>query len=602
MQNEKTNIKFYDLIIIGAGWNGLLMCKHALQNKLKVLIVDSRETIGGSWKYSPDNKIKSVTKNTITTYSKTFNEISDFPMPSTYPLFPSHHEIYSYLVAYAKKFNLMEHIQFKSWIVSAEKISEGNYNFWKLKDSSGKNYISTCLSVCCGKQGKPKIPTYLKKQLKSFKGELINGETYKYLTPKFLNKKILVIGSNNKTSQIVSELSNYGKKIYWVIENGQWFLPRLAITPVPKESSIPLDGYYNVLNYSLFNDKKRKGIYFIEDMIELSYGKSGHGIKEWVSTTPLKHGNINRNREVLTKISDGVVIPKKKIKSINGKKIIFNDLEEQNIDLIVINQDPLPNFTFLPLIHQKPIHKNYKYIFDPLDPTLSFIGYIQPNLGAVASIAELQAMYASKVYSGQINLPDKQKMVEVAKRDSYYWSNYFKNQKSYYVDLELYSTDLAKKINVYPDYTKLFFSSPLTWWKCITAPYNNCRYLLNDSKHRPQILSTYSNYKNYQLDISWYLSLIIKPFYYAIRDQFSSKESNSIVSLEDKHHQEKKKKRTNYAILIIVCIGILLLVPEWKNGFINHIGKLRGDVERYDNKIYLTIVVFIVLFLLYSKK
>ena len=598
-QNEKikyNNIKLYDLIIIGAGWTGIMACKHAIQSKLTVLVVDSRDNIGGMWKYSSENNIKSVMKNTMTSSSKTFNEMSDFPMPLDYPSYPSNKQIFNYLKKYVDNFNLLQHIKLKTWITSVEKINENQQYLWSLKDSNGNKYFSSFLSICTGKQGKPKIPLSIKLKLKDFSGKIIKGDSYKFLTPDYFNKKVLIIGNNDNAAEIAGEIKLYTQKLYWAISDGQWFLPKMNI------SGDSLDNNLSVLNNSLFNDKNRKGFYFFEDIIELSYGKSGHGIKEWVSHNAFKHSEINKNGDVLINVAHGLIIPKKEIKSIKEKNIIFSDGSITDIDIIILCFNPSINFPFLPSGYNKPIHKNYKYIFNPIDPTLSFLGYIKPNLGSDSNLAELQSMYMSYVYSGKVKLLDSKKMIQVAKRDSKYWSSFFKNQKDYLVDLDLYTQDISKKIGVYPSYTKLFLSSPIKWWKAISAPYNNSRYLLNNNNYHDLIFTNYKQYKSYNSNLMYFIAFSIKPFYLMLRDQLSSKTTNSLLELEDPKHNIKKKKNTNKIILILICCLIIRFVPEWNKIAIDNIIKLAGPLERYESKSFTVVVISIIIFLIYSKK
>merc|ERR1711991_320329 len=104
----------------------------------------------------------------------------------------------------------------------------------------------------------------------------------------------------------------------------------------------------------------------------------------------------------------------------------------------------------------------------------------------------------AKVYSGKIKLPSSSKMRIIAKRDKEWWANYFK-QTSHriegLVNIYIYSHDLMEKCNMKPSYVKLFFKSPIKWWKAITAPYNNSRYLINDESYHPQI---FDNMKQYE--------------------------------------------------------------------------------------------------------
>ena len=102
MQNKN---HYFDVIIIGAGWSGLLACKYMKQNNLNVLVLEGRDDIGGIWKYSDDPNVVSVTKNTHTTSSKCLTEMSDYPMPKSFSSFPHHSNIFKYLNDYSNNFN-----------------------------------------------------------------------------------------------------------------------------------------------------------------------------------------------------------------------------------------------------------------------------------------------------------------------------------------------------------------------------------------------------------------------------------------------------------------------------------------------------------------
>lgn len=599
-ENMNQQVKIYDLIIIGAGWTGLVACKHALENNLKVLVLESRDDIGGLWKYSSDLKTKSVTKNTRTNFSKTFYELSDYPFPLDYPDYPTNDQIYKYLQNYAIKYNLLPHIKLKSWVKNVEKETSSDINYWKIKDSNHNIYVANYVSICIGQQGKYQIPKKTKTNLKQYSGKIIDAASFKYSTPDYLDKNILIIGKNELATCIADEIKFYSKKIYWLIEDGQWFLPKFLNSD--KSMSKPLDCYYSVLNYSFYVDKKKKGVFLLEDLLEKEYGKSGHGIKEWVSNKPLKHSDSNMNVKMLDQVYNGKYIPKKNIKIIKNNYVVFSDDTFDKIDAIILAYNSSNDFRFLPEKYQLPMHKNYKYIFNSLDPTISFLGYVTPNIGSEASISELQAMFMAKVYSGKYILPDAKKRYLVAERDSKYWKKFFKNMKEYYVDLELYSQDIGKKINVYPNYTRLFFKSPNKWWQAVTAPFNNCRYLLNDENNHSQIFIRYSKYSNKKLNPINYIFLLFKPFYLGIRRLFNSQESNSLDYLEDKEHRIKFNKNKKLVIFVILSLIIIIIVPEWRKIFINNIIKFLGPLDNYESKLFKITLIVIILFLLYSNK
>ena len=42
----------YDVIVIGAGWSGLMATKYCLAEGLRTVALESRDSIGGVWAYT----------------------------------------------------------------------------------------------------------------------------------------------------------------------------------------------------------------------------------------------------------------------------------------------------------------------------------------------------------------------------------------------------------------------------------------------------------------------------------------------------------------------------------------------------------------------
>jgi len=106
MDKNNEGFPFFDIIVVGAGWSGLMASKYCLGEGLKTLVLEGRDSIGGVWSFTRDCRYGGVMTTTETTSSRCVTEMSDFPMPETYPEFPSHVQILAYLasisnVAYA---------------------------------------------------------------------------------------------------------------------------------------------------------------------------------------------------------------------------------------------------------------------------------------------------------------------------------------------------------------------------------------------------------------------------------------------------------------------------------------------------------------------
>src|SRR5262249_11904235 len=146
MDQTDEGFPFLDVIVVGAGWSGLLACKYCLSEGLKTLVLESRDSIGGVWSFTRDRRYGGVMTTAETTSSRCITEMSDFPMPETYPEFPSHLQILAYLDAYCDRFHLQPCIRLDHRVDSARKVGE----VWYVTCSNGSEFQAKNLIVSSG--------------------------------------------------------------------------------------------------------------------------------------------------------------------------------------------------------------------------------------------------------------------------------------------------------------------------------------------------------------------------------------------------------------------------------------------------------------------
>lgn len=503
-----------DVAIIGGGWSGLVACKFMVANGLKTLLFESSDTIGGVWKYREDNKeIGGVMKTTHTTSSKTATEMSDYPMPKDWFPFPRHEQIYGYLQNYIDHFNIRKNIILNNKIISAVK----SENFWILSDQNGKSYQSKYLIVCSGVHQFPDRFFLEDKRFSEASLKMIHSCEYKRITEEYFDKNILVYGSGETASDIATELTHAAKKVVMSVPHGQWFISRYSPVHVitNKDSSHPLysfvmDSYSSRLR-RLFDPitKPNAGQYVLETW----NGKCGHGIEAWETPAPYFGQFLNKSDEVRNCVAFGTVTPKGDIKGVQGNTVSFEDGTSEEIDLIIFCCGYKTKFPFFQdEKYSVPMNDNYKFIFNNDDPTLAFIGFARPVVGSIPALAELQSIYAAKVFSGKLNLPDKECRTKTILEDKENQANAFSrtsNRIKGLVSHGLYSDQLATLAKVRPNYLKLFFKSPRKWYIAVTAPYNNCQFLIHDEQYHDQIFSTLQRHQHETKDTFSFIELLV---------------------------------------------------------------------------------------------
>lgn len=212
-----------DVVVVGAGWSGLLACKYALEEKLTVRVLEKRECIGGVWSFSPDPEITTVMKSSTTSSSSTVTEISDFPMPGNIGEFPKHWDIYKYLNDFANKHSLKRNIHFKCDVKRASKLN----GIWNIETADNKEYRAKNMIVCSGvhQRANRELEQTL---LKDFTGEITHSGFLKEFKEEHRGKRIMLIGGGETASDVIDEWYPHVKSIVWCIPRGQHFFRKYA--------------------------------------------------------------------------------------------------------------------------------------------------------------------------------------------------------------------------------------------------------------------------------------------------------------------------------------------------------------------------------------
>jgi dimethylaniline monooxygenase (N-oxide forming) len=560
------NSNYFDVIIIGAGWSGLLACKYMKQNNLSAIVLEGRDDIGGIWKYSDDCNIVTVSKNTHTTSSKCLTEMSDYPMPKCFSSFPHHSDICNYLNNYCDNFKLRENIKLGCWVKEVTKSGDN----WVVMDDKDNIYNSKYVIVTSGVHSKKTLPKNI--NLDKFNGKVMHSQQYKKLTSEFDDKNILVIGGGETASDIANEITINANKVYWAIPNGQWFLPKInTISPKGIDNNEPADHHTSALNMYVHPVGKNSGVYFYEDAVEFMWGKCGHGIKEWITDAPYQRHFLNKSSEVLNKVAFGQIIPKRKVKNIKKRNVYFDDGSKQKFDIIILCTGYEVNFPFINEKYRTELTENYKFILNNEYPSLAYIGFVRPVLGSIPAIAEIQSIYVGKLFSKKISLENILARKKTIKKDNKFWRNYFSNTSGRIdtlVNMYIYSEGIAKLSGVNPNYKKLLFKSPLKWWKAITCPYNTSRYLINDEKYHDLIFKNIREYEPHYYNanfiftyILYFIFYMVRPIYKFVRS-FLIGRDNSIIQIDS---YEKKYQLMTFLKKLsnVLFIGsIILYIPE----------------------------------------
>jgi dimethylaniline monooxygenase (N-oxide forming) len=507
---EQGSIAHFDVIILGAGWSGLMACKYCLTEGLKTLVLESRDTVGGVWAYTEDDRFGGVMKTTQTTSSRCITEISDFPMPAYYPDFPSHDQILAYLKSYCLEFHLNDHIRRKCPVSSLER----DYSFWRIRCSDGTQYRSNNVILSTGVHQRPNDVSG-DARFRRYTGIILHSVAIKEISPAYMNKTVIVWGGGESASDIAFEASHVAKRVYMCIPNGQWFVPKVVSRwpPFPSDRRKIVDHTSSRLR--LFLSPTHRYSPFISQYLQYAFGFNGHGQEAWKTDAPYNRSFFNKSSDVLSRVRSGHIIPKRDLDHCNGTSVSFTDGTSAQADIIVTCSGYTATFPMFVGIEPPTADPRewYKYIFYNADPSVAFVGFARPIFGSIPGIAELQSRYIAKVFAGKRSLPLLEERTRIIRKDAAFWNHHFRYTSLRLrglVDHFLYCDQLAKLIGCHPQFWKILRNSPRKWWKAITAPWNGCQFWLNDDRQHKRVFKTLAQYDQNRIS-EVYTFLILAP-------------------------------------------------------------------------------------------
>jgi dimethylaniline monooxygenase (N-oxide forming) len=509
--NRNEDLALFDVIIVGAGWSGLMACKYCFSEGLKTLVLEGRESIGGVWSFTWDGRYGGVMTTTETTSSRCVTEISDFPMPEAYPEFPSHVQIIEYLKAYCTRFDLDRHIRLGHRVDNARKIGE----VWHVICANGAKFQARKLIVSSGVHQHPNdvsadVP------FNRFAGPILHSAELKEAPRYLAGKTVVMWGGGESASDIAYQVSRVSARIYWCIPNGQWFIPKVVDRWWPFPSKRPKVGDQASSRVRLLLSPTRGYSPFINQYLQFALGFNGHGQEAWRTHAPYHQQFFNKSYEVMPQVKAGKIVAKRDIERCEGNQVYFTDGSAVRADAIITCSGYKLKVPFLDPGTTTDPQQCYKYIFGP-DPSLALLGFTRPVIGSIPAIAELQSRYTAMVFAGRRALPLPAKRTRIIQADTNYWNHRFRftsRRLRGLVDMPYYNDQLARLIGCRPRFWKLLFTTPRKWWWAVSTPWNGCQFWLNDESHHERIFATLARYRfNQASEVYVLLALVpVLPF------------------------------------------------------------------------------------------
>ena len=404
----------------------------------------------------------------------------------------------SYLVDYAKHFDVLSHYEFETRVVSVKRRSASDY---VVTTSDGQVREFSAVVVATGVNRNAKLPRFQGQD--KFQGEILHSSSYR--NPEmFRGKRVVMIGAGESGSDIVKEISDVTSQSYLSLRRGV-----SVATKYPMRSQYTSDAFSSRSHYFshpsliswLFSDLNRKISKMDEiDPVFAMIGKlnleSGGGLYQ----------SITKNENFVESLVTGKCIKTAEISKLTDSAVIFKDgTVAQNIDKIVCNTGFSRSYSFLQDGFENVSFKSSRSLFlhmfhVDLDASFSFVGWIRPAEGGVPALSEMQARYLARVLSGETSLPSDMRVRARSEAQEESKRFHIVPHLDTLCHYPVFMERVAELVGCKPNLLWIFLTDPMLWYKLWFGSHQSAVYRLNGPGARPKLARDFIT----RLPVAWF--------------------------------------------------------------------------------------------------
>lgn len=389
--------------VVGAGPAGLCAAKYMLSAGFDVTVYEAGSGVGGLWFYNNDSGFSSAYRTLHINTDKHITQFEDFPLAETASVFPHHTEMRRYLEDYAAKFQLIEHILFKTAVTEVEPVEEDGLVRWRVHDNQGGAREFDVAIVANGHLSTPRHPNFGGQ----FTGEYLHSHYYRDPVD-FVGKRICIVGAGNSACDIAADVCGTAERTVMAVRSGVVINPKLVL-------GVPLTQIATRLARWRVPDPA------IGSVMKLITRVVHGDMKRWGFKEPDAATHPTSHATLISHIAYRRIEVKPGIRAVNGRTVEFDDGTAEEFDTLIaatgyVVDIPIVSDDVLAFSDEwAPLYKRVV----PVDwPGLYFVGLIQ-YVGPLFSSFEAQSKWIREIETGRCLLPSQQEMAAdiAAKRE-----------------------------------------------------------------------------------------------------------------------------------------------------------------------------------------
>ena len=296
--------------IIGAGYSGLAAARAFTQAGIAYDQFEATDQLGGNWSHGVYDSTHLISSRRSTQYP-------EYPMPASYPVFPSRDQMLRYLQDYAEHFHLEDNIRYGTEVVAARPLDRTGLAGWRVELAGGETREYAGVVVANGHYWERNIPSYPG----VFAGRQLHSKDYRRPEDFGAGSRVLVVGAGNSASDLAVEAAATFGRADLSMRRSYWFFPKTIF-------GIPASEWDRVWMPLWL---QRIGM---ETMLWLSFGNyRRYGLQK--PDHELFTKDVTVNSSMFHALLHGKVRPRKEIARFDGHTVQFVDGCSGEYDTIV---------------------------------------------------------------------------------------------------------------------------------------------------------------------------------------------------------------------------------------------------------------------------
>ena len=374
--------------LVGAGPAGLVMARMLLAEGIAFDWFERHHDVGGIW--DTDNPGSPMYESAHFISSRFTSGFYGYPMPESYPDYPTWRQVRDYVRGFAEHFGLYEHVILSTSVDAVTPTSQG----WDVTTSDGATRTYAGVIACPGVTWHGQRPTWPGEA--DFAGEIRHSSSYTR-GAEMAGRRVLVVGAGNSGVDIACDAARYADAAFLSVRRGYRFVPK-HIGGIPTDALLaglvePPKGFAIPADPSAMVDA------LVGDLTRFGLPAPDHAL---LTSHPIM------NSQVLHHLAHGDLLARPDIAHFTVAGVTFVDGTHERIDLVLAATGYTYGMPFLPagLLTEKAGHPVlYLNVFDREHDGLAVLGFVEFADAAYKRFEEMAAMVVLDIHARETGGP-----------------------------------------------------------------------------------------------------------------------------------------------------------------------------------------------------